>query len=75
MYRTLSKIFYVWQVAFSVIIILFGTGYCLRCLFSGQLFGAVCFAFVAYVAGYRLLFRASVKELRESNESQTETEP
>lgn len=71
MYKSLAKIFYVGQVVFSVAVITFGFSYCLRCLLNGlteaNIFYAVCFAIIGYVGGYRLLFRASVKELREHN--------
>lgn len=67
MYQRLAKIYYVGQVVFSVLVILFGASYGLRCLFAGQIFCAVCFAIIGYVSGYRLFFRASVKELREHN--------
>lgn len=63
----MAKTIYVGQVVFSVLVIIFGAAYGLRCLFSGQLFCAMCFALMGYVSGYRLLFRASVKELREYN--------
>lgn len=67
MYHTLAKTFYVGQVVFSVLVIIMGAAYGLRCLFSGQLFCAMCFAVMGYVSGYRLLFRASLQELREYN--------
>ena len=68
--RTLAKIFYVGQVVFSVLVILFGASYSLRCLFAGQIFCAVCFAIIGYVSGYLMFFRASLKELREHNAKQ-----
>lgn len=68
MYHTLTKIFYIGQVAASVAVILFGVAYCLRSLFAGQFFCALCFFVIGYVGGYRMLLRASLKELREYNE-------
>ncbi len=67
MYHTLAKIYLVGQVVFSVAVMLLGFSYCLRCLFEGQIFCAVCFFIMGYVSGYLLLFRASVKDLREFN--------
>lgn len=67
MYQRLARNFYVGQVVFSVLVIMFGVSYTLRCLFAGQIFCAVCFAIGGYVSGYHLLFRASIKELREYN--------
>lgn len=71
MYKLLAKTFYIGQVVFSVFVIIFGFSHCLRCLLNGlteaNIFYAVCFALIGYVSGYRLLFRASVKELREHN--------
>lgn len=54
------------QVALSAIVILIGAVYALRCLFAGQIFCAVCFAALGYVSGYRLLFKASIDELRKA---------
>ena len=67
MYQRLARKFYVGQVVISVLVIMFGVSYTLRCLFAGQIFCAVCFAIGGYVSGYHLLFRASIKELREYN--------
>lgn len=67
MYQKLAKIYLVGQVVLSVAVIILGISYCLRCLFDGQVFCAVCFAVIGYVSGYGLLFRASVKELRDYN--------
>ncbi|WP_304977074.1 hypothetical protein [Duncaniella muris] len=67
MYQRLARNFYVGQVIFSVLVIMFGVSYTLRSLFAGQIFCAVCFAISGYVSGYRLFFRASIKELREHN--------
>ena len=64
---------YLWgQIALSVCMILFGTGYAIRCLVEtlqstdgrpGYIFVGL-FSIMAY-AGWRLMFRASVEELRE----------
>lgn len=63
---TLAKaIYYIGQVLISLCVIIFGCAYGIRCLINGQIFCAVCFGIMAYVSGYLLLFRASVKELRE----------
>lgn len=67
MYHTLAKIYLVGQVVFSVFVMLLSLSWCVRCLFAGQLFCAVLFFIMGYVSGYLLLFRASVKELREFN--------
>lgn len=67
MYQRLARKLYVGQVIFSVLVIMFGVSYTLRSLFAGQIFCAVCFAIGGYVSGYHLLFRASIKELREYN--------
>lgn len=67
MYQRLAKIFYAGQVVFSVLVILLGASYSLRCLFAGQIFCALSFAIISYVSGYLMFFRASVKELREHN--------
>lgn len=61
---TSSKIFLHLQVALSVIAMLIGAAYALRCLFAGQIFCAACFA--VHVSGYRLLFKASIDELRKA---------
>lgn len=67
MYQRLAKIYLVGQVVFSVGVIILSFSYSLRCLFDDNIICAVCFALIGYVSGYRLLFRASVKELREHN--------
>lgn len=67
MYKTLANIFFVGQLIFSVIVIVAGADYSLRCLLDGQLFCAVCFAIIGYVSGYLMLFRNSLKELRKHN--------
>ena len=64
---------YLWgQVIFSVCVILFGAGYAIRCLVEtlrstdgrpGYIFVWL-FSIMAYV-GWRLMFRASIEELRE----------
>ncbi len=68
MYHRLTKAYLVSQVVFSILVMLFGASYGIRCLVADQIFCAVCFAIIGYVSGYRLLFRASVKELREFNQ-------
>lgn len=67
MYQNLAKIYLVGQVLFSVAVILFGIVYCLRCLFAGNIFCAVCFAIIGYVSGYLLMLPTSLRELREHN--------
>lgn len=62
MFKKLEKAYLLGQIAFSVLVIIFGAAYGLRCLLAGQTFCAVCFAIIGYVSGYRLLFKASVKE-------------
>lgn len=65
MYRKLTKAYLIGQVVFSVMMILFGATYCIRCLLANQIFCAICFAIMGYVSGYMLLFRASMAELRQ----------
>ena len=65
MTRKIRKIYLVSQIAFAILVILFGATYSLRCLFAGQIFCTVCFALMAYVCGYRLTLRTSIKELRD----------
>lgn len=65
MYQIFRNIFYLGQVIIAVGVIAFGVGYGLRRLFAGQIFCTVCFALMAYVSGYRLLFKASIKEYRQ----------
>lgn len=72
MYKRLAKIYYVGQVAMSVAIIAFGASYSIRCLLSKQIFCAVCFAVMGLVSGYLLMFRSSIKELREHNAKQAQ---
>lgn len=67
MYRIIAKTYHIAQVIFSVAIIILGATYSLRCLLEGNIFCAICFALIGYVSGYLLLFRASVKELRQHN--------
>lgn len=61
-----------WQVIFSVCVILFGASYAIRCLVEtlksndgrpGYIFVWL-FSIMAYV-GWRLMFRASIEELRD----------
>lgn len=73
MYRKFEKIFLVAQVILAVSVVLFGAAYGLHCLFAGNIFCAVCFTLIGYVSGYRLLFLASIKELREYNSKQIQT--
>lgn len=68
MYHRLTKAYLVSQVVFSILVMLFGASYGIRCLVADQIFCAMCFAIIGYVSSYRLLFRASVKELREFNQ-------
>lgn len=70
--RTITLV-YLWaQVIFSVIVILFGLSYAIRCLIttvttdkgaSGYVTVAL-FSLIAF-AGWRLMYRASIKELQE----------
>lgn len=65
MIRKIESI-YLWaQVVFSVCVILFGITYAVRCIIekSGDVF-VFLFACMAFV-GYRLMYRASIDELRE----------
>lgn len=62
-----AKASYIGQTVMSVLVIMFGLGYGIRCLLSNQIFCAVCFGVMAYVCGYKLLLRASMAELRENN--------
>lgn len=73
MYRKYKNIFLLGQVVLAVAIILVGAVYCVCCLFAGNIFCAISFALIGYVSGYRLLFRASIKELREFNSKQIQT--
>lgn len=60
------EMIYLWaQVVFSVCVILFGITYAVRCIIekSGDVF-VFLFACIAFV-GYRLMYRASIDELRE----------
>lgn len=57
------------QVIISVLVILFGTGYALRCLMTAQWFYAGCYIFMAAVCGYTLMFRTALAELRQFNET------
>lgn len=65
--KTLEMLFLWWQLFISIGVILFGATYAIRCIVekSGDVY-VFLFVFMAYVPGYRLLFRASVKELREA---------
>lgn len=64
MLHKIEKIYLIAQVTFSVLVILFGFSYGIRCLVANQIFCALCFAVIGY-SGYRLLFKASMAELRE----------
>lgn len=74
MFAKLEKAYLIGQVAFSILVIIFGAAYCLRCLFEGQFFCAVMFFLIAYVSGYLFLLRASVQELREYLNNQKATQ-
>ena len=65
MLHKIEKIYLIAQVAFSVLVILFGVSYGIRCLVANQIFCALGFGMIGYVSGYRLLFKASMAELRE----------
>lgn len=65
MLHKIEKIYLIAQLTFSVLVILFGFSYGIRCLVANQIFCALCFAVIGYVSGYRLLFKASMAELRE----------
>ncbi len=70
--RKLLMAYLWWQVIFSVCVIIFGISYSIRCLIETYnsadgrpgFFVAWLFSIIAYV-GWRLMFRASVDELRE----------
>lgn len=64
----MAKAYYIGQVVMSVFVILFGFSYGIRCLVANQILCAVCFGFMAYVSGYKLMLPASLAELREYNE-------
>lgn len=68
MYKILAKIFFIGQLIFSVIVIVAGAVYCLRCMLEDNPFCAVCFAIISYVSGYLMLFRSSVQELQKHNQ-------
>lgn len=68
MLNKLAKLYLIGQVIFSALVMIFGAAYGMRCLFAGQIFCAVCFGIMGYVSGYRLLFKASMAELREYNQ-------
>lgn len=59
------------QVIVATAIVLCGAAYAIRCLLNGQPLCALCFALAGYVAGYRLLFRTSLDELRRFNAQKT----
>ena len=70
--RTFTLIYLRAQVIFSVIIILFGISYAIRCLIdtitsdkgAAGYVVVVLFSLIAFV-GCRLMYRESIKELRE----------
>lgn len=66
--KTIEMI-YLWaQVVFSVLVILFGVSYAVRCFIENS-GGVYVFLFVCLaINGYALLYRASIKELREARE-------
>lgn len=61
----LRKAFLIAQILVSVAVIIFGVAYSLRCLLAGQFFCAIGFAFMAYVSGYSLMLKTSIKEYRQ----------
>lgn len=65
--KTIEIIYLWWQVIMSVCVILFGTIYAIRCIVehAGDVY-VILFGCMAYVAGYRLMYRASIEELREA---------
>ena len=65
MLHKIEKIYLIAQLTFSFLVILFGVSFRIRCLVAYQIFWALCFAVIGYVSGYRLLFKASMAELRE----------
>lgn len=78
MLRRIEKFLLVGQVIFSAAIIVFGAATCVRCLLGGLsteniIFATLCAA-LAYVSGYRFLFRASLRELREFNNEERRPE-
>ena len=57
------------QVIFSVMTIIFGVSYALRCMFERtDVIFVACFGAIAYV-GYKLMLRASLEELREARKA------
>ena len=60
------KAYLIAQLAVSAIIILFGVFNCIRSLLADQLFCSIMFAVMAYIAGYRLMFKTVVQELKEN---------
>lgn len=67
MLNKLAKIYIIGQVIFSVLVMIFGVAYGMRCLLAGQTICAIGFSVIGYVSGYRLLFKGSMAELREYN--------
>lgn len=68
MLRRIEKTYLIAQVAFSILVTLFGASSGIRCLVANQIFcGIICFVVIGYVCGYQLLFKASMAELRKHN--------
>lgn len=67
MYRHLAKAYHIGQVAFAIIVIMFGAGFGLRYLFENQIFYAICFGVIGYISGYRMWFKTSMAELKRFN--------
>ncbi len=63
--KTFEKL-YLWaQVVMSVLVILFGVSYAVRCFIENS-GGVFVFLFMCIaINGYALMYRASIKELRE----------
>lgn len=66
-YDKLAMAYYWAQLIFSICVILFGAIYAIRCMIqrTDAIFPFL-FGIMSYVAGYKLLFRASVKDLIEA---------
>ena len=60
-----KRAFLIAQIIASVAVIIFGLGYAIRCLIANEICCAAGFALIGYGSGYRYLFKASLKELRE----------
>ncbi len=69
MRHTIIKALLVAQLLLAAAVILTGAAFSLRCLEAGNPFAALCFALMAYIAGYRLLLTASLREWHTFNTS------